>query len=370
MSTTYARSTYQSIVDDVLDEINEKDKVTELAFESIKKFILDACVKIANLVAVKEQKQLVLIDGQEDYEFSDSTTPTGTGTVNCTANAVVGVTSAGTGTITTVGTAVTGVGTSFISQLVVGKGIIVSSEVHTVLSIQSDTACTLEDAFATDITTASSFTISSTKFTYELSTGSTITVGGQSQVIDTVTDSYNATVVAPFSPNLTGQTFTIDNVVTEIPTRFDRLYYIDRLEGGYRREVEIVPLEKLLNIRKKDGTWNAYTNFDIPFVAAIWRHANGRKYLKFYPISTTTKEITLYSYVKINPSTYSADISTSSIPLYEDYEPMIREYVKGKIYRWIKNYEQEALAMQSFYQVLREFQHNIPNSTLMTVDYR
>jgi len=356
------RPTYNEIIDDVLEEIAEYEKTSSITPETIQKYILDACQRISLQTLVMEKRTLRLIKGVEDYAFADSGQVSGAGTINCSDRDVTGTTSVGTGTISTSGTTVTGSGTLFKTELSVGKVIIVGSDSREVMEIKSDTECVIDKAFNTELSGAS-FSVSSTKFTRELAVGSTITSNSVSRVIESIISPYQAKVTEPYVTSQTAQAFTIDTKVTEIPTRFHQIYYIDRREGSFNREIKIKDLEDVLSIRRRDYGMNVYTNLNTPFVVAQYRDVGGR-FLKFYPAPDAHKDVTIYGYIRVNPRNHTFDALSSTIPLSSEYEPAIREYVKYRIFDVLKIRDRKDEALANFTFSVRELKLISPNSTL------
>ena len=336
MATTYGFSSFAEIWDSILADLGEDDRLSGETLDKVKQWILEACERLTQRIPISRERELLLVQDQEDYRFADSTEPrTGTGTVGVADLAITGVTGVGTGTISTDNTAtdeglkVTGVGTAFKTELAIGEAIIVGTEIKEILSIESNTILYVDAAFDASLS-ADAFTYSTTKFTRELVEGSIVVINAETRIIDEVTDAYNATVTVPFAADAAAQTFTVDTVVDEIPTEFFRIYKIDRLEGGARVEIKVDSLENLLAQRRDDGTLYGYSNQDIPCMAAPWTDGTG-KFLKMYQPPDAHKQCTIYSFIRIKPSLHLADAFTDDIPLQEDYDSIIKEYVKGKV---------------------------------------
>lgn len=354
-TVTYARPTYRKIIQSILEQINEKERLTTFALETGQLWILEACQQITQELSVEERRQLRLVQSQQDYLFQDTTgTITGTGQVNVTGINVAGTQSNGTGTVSYTGTVstqapnnvisngqITGVGTTFRSQLQVGQMITVGTESHMIVQIQSDTVLLTDQAWAVSFT-GSAFTFSTTRFTRELVTGSQITIGANTLTIASITDGDTATVVAPLAVDVAAQSFTINTNVQEIPTRMrNGITIIDRIESGFHREVKVVPIRELLQNQKED-LYPVYTNYNTPYECAIFRDEFQRYYLHFYTSPDVDKEVTLYTEIKITPRLYLDDTTVtldSQIPLDEDFEPLLRLYTESMIWGWLKNYD-------------------------------
>lgn len=362
-------STYTEVIQDTLDEVGEEDKTADISSESIQGYILQGCQQIAQRVPIEDRTELRLIYGVTEYNFANSTVPViATGTIDTLNNTVTGVTSVGTGTISTSGKDVTGVSTLFMTELAVGKMIIVGTQKKTVLTITSNTACTIDAGFDSDLS-ASAFSYSTTKFTKEVVVGSTIISNSISKVVESITDAYNMTVTVPYTIAQSGQAFTVDTKVTEIPTKFNHITRCERLEGVVPRPIWVAPHEKLL--REKNQTWGItgyYGGLYQPYMISEWVSA-GTKYLEIFPEIETDKQITLYGFIRVNPRDYATDALTASIPLSQDYEPAIREYAKYRIYKRIKDEKgaQEAFAL--FENYVKILLVNLPTRREVTVDY-
>lgn len=365
------RITYEDILDNVISEIHDPKLAVHAEISLIKSWALDAAQLLCNRLRVRETRELLLIQDQEDYLFQDNTVPvTGTGTITTTGISVAGDTASGTGTISSLGTTVTGVATVFITELTVGQAIIVGTEVKEIMEIHSNTKIIVQTSFTTDIAAGTAFTYTKTKFKRELVVGSSIISSSQTRTIKSITDAYTATVTAPYNPALAAQTFTIDTVATEIPNRIHRINRIDRLEGSFRRETKVVDESTLLAQRVFDEAYT-YTNYYRPALASIWRDGSGRKFLKVYPLPDAHKSVTLFCDVKIKPTAYSSVATTAAFPLDEDYMPMVYDYILARLHRiYGKDDKQYKLYMEEYESGIKEMQENIPNSGKLKVVYQ
>lgn len=357
---TYNKSTYQEIIDDLRDEFDSPELLSTIKDDSIKQYILQACQKITERIAVRTQRELRLLIDQVDYEFADSTVPvTGTGTLGVGANkTVTGVTATGTGTITTDGVDVTGSGTSFLTELAVGKALIVGTEIKSIRSITSATVLVLESGFDTDLT-ASAFDYSTTKFTKEVNVGSSIVVGGVTRIVDTITDAYNLTVTQAYAASQSAQTFTIDTVVSEIPTEFFGIYDCSRLEDTVERKVNIVDISEILKLKQEMLWFMPLPNWNQPYMIAEWLKENGRRYLKIYPEVDVDKQITLYGFLRINPRFHTSDALTAYIPLMQDFDPMIKDFTLAKINSRLPGRERQEIVSRNDFEIgVRSFNAN------------
>lgn len=381
-SDSRGNRTYNDVIDSVVSEITEPELTPRLQANVLQRWILEACQVLCESLQIQETRELLLITGTQDAYFNDTTgTVTGTGTLTTTGYSVAGDTVVGTGTISSsaqgqigvggivISTAtITGTGTAFITELAVGKAIVVSGVVNEILEIHSDTEAVVANLFTTNLVN-SAFSVTKTKFSRELVVGSIITSSGQSKTVKTITNAMAITVETPFSPDLAAQAFTIDSVVTEIPTRFHRISKIDRVEGSFRREVKVVDMNTLLRRRVEDQGFS-YTSYFSPSIAAEWRDGNGKRFLKFYPTPNANKSITLYADVRILPGFYASQAATSALPISEDYELLIKDFVKARIYKvYARNNDNYAFYMQSFANGIREMQWNIPNNLRTQVTY-
>ena len=361
-------SSYENIIDDVLDEIGEEDKLANVSIASMQGYILQACQQISQRLPIRDQTELRIIYGVTKYNFNNSTLPViGTGTIDVVGLTVTGTTAAGTGTISTVGRDVTGVSTLFLSELVVGRMLIVGTEKVTVLAITSDTTCAIDGNFASDLD-SSAFNYSTTRFTREVNVGSVIVSNGISNTIKVITDGYNMTVTDVYAAPQSSQAFTIDTKVTEIPTRFSQIDKCNRLEGEIPRPVRVCPYEKLTRQKNTDWAQTVYSNLDQPYLIAEWNQS-GQRYMETYPPVETDKQVTIFGYIKINPRDYATALPTDSVPLPQDYEPMIKEYVKYRLYKKIKDDKSAAESFGFYENYMGQYSRNIPTTREVTVDY-
>lgn len=369
-----SRTTYGDVISAIRTNIQNPEVDAKINDDTLILWILQACQEITNRVRVTEKRELLLIQSQADYLFDDVTEPVnGTGTITSTANALAGVTTAGTGTITASETTITGSGTLFITELAVGKAIKVGTEIREVVSIASSTSCTIGVAF-TSAVSAAAFDISSTKFQRELVVGSIIVASGQSRTIATITDPMTATVTAPFNPDVSGVAFTVDTSVQKIPTRFHRINRIERTQTGIIRQIAVVALEEIVDTGEDDGNPTFYDPYDTPNRAAEWRDGTGRRYLRFYNSPDAHKQVTLHGDIKIKPRYYSGvtrdTIDTTAIPLYEDHEPMIRDWVMAHVYlSYMNNFQLYGSFMAEFNTKIMQFNANTPNVGRIRISY-
>jgi hypothetical protein len=139
-TTTYGRSTYQNVLDDILFDAGEVDKLSSVPKEEYKRWILEAERDICDKFEVRDQIDLRLTLGQEYYLFADT------------------IDQAGTGTISSSGTTITGVGTLFTTELLVNSTIEADSETRTITAIASATSATIDTAFSIALS-ADTFTV-------------------------------------------------------------------------------------------------------------------------------------------------------------------------------------------------------------------
>ena len=360
MATSYNFSTFNSLIYDIRDEIDDVAVLKNVSHESMRGYIIQACQRIAARLPIRQKTDLRLVLGQTQYPFADTDTPvTGTGTIGASGKDVTGVTATGTGTITTDGADVTGVGTLFLTELSIGKMVIVGTEAKMVTAIDSNLLCTLDDGFDTDLA-ASAFDYSTTMFTKEINVGSTIISNSISKVVEEITDGYTLTVTVAYAVAQAAQSFTVDTKVTEIPTKFyDFEKTADRLEGTVSRPVNIVSNEDLVRYRQQDYGTDSYSNFQKPHWASVWNNGTGR-YLEIYPTVDVDKQITLYGFIQVNPHTYQSLALTANIPLQQEHEAAIKEFAKYRIYKRAKDKENAVESLSMFDAMVRETLVNLP----------
>lgn len=360
-----SRPTYGDVINALRSNLQDPVIDAKIADDTLILWILQACQQITQKVRLTEKRELLLIQSQTDYLFDNVTEPVnGTGMISSTATAVTGASVAGTGTISSSSTGITGVGTAFISELAIGKAIIVGSEIKEVMSVDSNTSCTVKTQFNSNLA-ATTFSISATKFTRELVVGSVIVSSGQSRTISVVTDPMTATVSTPFSPDIAAQAFTVDTSVQKIPTRFHRISRIERTQSGISRDVGMVGMENVTDLAVNDGR-PFYNTFDLPLDAAEWRDSSGRRYLRFYAPPDDHKQVTIYGDILIQPRYYSSvtkeNMDTTAIPLYEDHEPMIRNWVTAQMYlSYMNDFAMYRAFMDAFDKSVADFTLNLPN---------
>jgi len=330
MPTTFAKATYNQIIDDVTFDIND-ERVHLIPPEQMQLWIIKAQQQICKLVIVRDTSELRLIEDQIDYEFADSTVLTGAGTISTTGTALTGVSTDfddqiivgsrltaqsqdrtvtvarpnGTGTITASGTAVTGVDTLFTTELAVNEQITVNGETHIITAIADNTNMTLDDAPDSPFSAA------------------------------TFSRDNRLTIDSAFSPDLSAESYTRQPDPSEIPTDVKEIYHIDRLEGSFRREIVMKSQSYLLDLRVADRV-ATYTGEQTPLVAAVWsarlNDLNRHRKLMVYDAPDVSKTVELYYFVGINPRSHTSDALTANIILSEEFEPAIQAWVKMKAY--------------------------------------
>lgn len=373
MATSYGFSTYQTLIDDAIEEINEEDALSGCSPETMMKWVMQACQRITERASVQEYLTLRLIQDQEAYEFADTDTPVaGTGTVGTTqySNTLTGTLATGTGTISTDGETVTGIGTLFATQLVVGGAFVADSQTLTVMSIQSNLECTLSGGFTSDLAAGTTFQYGNTKFSRELAIGSVVTIGANTGTVLTITDPYQVVFENFFAATNVAQAFTISRKVTEIPTKIHRVDSISRVENNFTRIVQLVTIEKLRSMQQADGSGSGYSNLYKPAVAAPHVNASGRRVLVFYPAPEIDKDVTLYGLIRIRPEFYATAtvVITSNIPLDGRFDGAIREFVKMRAYSWLKNREREKYQRADFEEALRRVSQSEVMPIQRTID--
>jgi hypothetical protein len=188
--------------------------------------------------------------------------------------------------------------------------------------------------------------------------------------VKSITNPYQLVLNQGFNGTVATQTFTIDTATTQVPTRFDNIYWIDRIETTFRRKVEIVALDNITDQEEQDEG-QAYTNYNTPKKAALWVDGQGRKYLRVYPKPEADKSITLYGFVKIKPRFYTNVALTSTVPLTEDFEPMIGAWVKAMIYKVYKRDDAEfKFYDEIFEQGIQNYNRALPATQRTEVVYK
>jgi hypothetical protein len=359
MPTTTAQPTYNQIIASVRANVNEEEKLVGLQPQTMQMWILEACQQVCEKVSIFETRTLRLIKGIEDTPFQDTTgTITATGNVTISGTTLTGVAASGTGTVT--GTAgsqtLTGSAGTFLTQLKPGNLIIIGTESIEILSIESSTSLTLASAFVT-VPTASAYTYSTTRFLYDLVTGSVITVNSQVVTIASISAQNAALLVTAPSANQTNQTFTVDTYVQELPTRMINIISNDRIENNIHRQIEIRGIGYYDNLKTND-LYNNYTNYDTPHVCAVTRNSAGKYVLKFYPVPDAHKEVIFRSRSRTVPRFHITDALTANVPLDEQYEPSIRLYVEAMVWGWLKDRQYKAALMAEFEKSLIDLQAN------------
>ena len=384
MSTTYGQVSYNDIIRDCLDEIDRDEQTNKITPESMQGYILQGCQQITTRYPYKTERLLRCIVEQTDYLFADSTVPVnGTGTVDVLGTAVTGDLAAGPGTITTSQGAVTGVATTFLS-LKTGQMIVApSGEAHTIISITDNLHLQLDGGFALDIATASAYQYSTTRFTKEFNAstevspnvgnGSVIKVGGIAQTVLSITDGYNLIVASPFPAAQSTQAFTIDTVVTQIPTEFLSITNASRVDSGFELPVTICDITQI-NMRKQyDLGLLPYSNLERPFLAAPNRNSSGQRILTVYPSADFDKTIKLFGFIRVNPTLHRTEALTAFAPLDESCVPAIKEYVKYRIYGRIDQpwaQKKEADQFQLFNRQVDELIANMQVTKKRLITYR
>jgi hypothetical protein len=343
MAYSYGKSTYDDIIADVERDINEPDKIAQIAPESFQSWILDAEKQICDRMLIEEQYILGLNEDVKKYYYRDR--PLITGATNATPIVI----------------------TSTTHGLTVGDRIWVNGvQGNTAANGQRYVSAATTDTFtikwAGDITDATNTTpIVITVEEHGLATGDTVTITGvlgntaanvannAITILDVNTFSLTGTVgnAAYTSGGLAVKNTVGSGTYTsggrywkddELPTYFKKFFYGDRLWGSEKHETRSCDMSELrMKEREVSVVYGSYGDYYSPLVMAEGNFGFER-FQEFYPAPYEDTNITLYGQVKITPKDYTADPTTATIHLSTDYDEAIKLYVIYKLYWFLKEY--------------------------------
>jgi hypothetical protein len=153
-----------------------------------------------------------------------------------------------------------------------------------------------------------------------------------------------------------------------IPSNIRNIYAADRLEGSRRRPIEVVSLDRLLEMRQKDGI-SIHSSYYRPLCLAMWMK-DATRFIRVYPMVQTKKTITLYTHQRHNPRDYADNELTEEIQLTSEYDETIKWFLRGKIYHELGQVPNEAAAMQMFAGDLKNVSINESQPVMMKMTYR
>jgi hypothetical protein len=125
----------------------------------------------------------------------------------------------------------------------------------------------------------------------------------------------------------------------------------------------------MVHQQQRDWGVNPYSNLDRPFQIADWRKS-GERYIQVYPTADADKQITLYGYIQINPRVYMNDEKTDNIPLSREYDSLILEYAKSKMFYRLKDYAMSSASLAMFESLLSDMIRNMQITKRIMVDYK
>jgi hypothetical protein len=209
----------------------------------------------------------------------------------------------------------------------------------------------VNDAYDSDITTATAFSVTDTKFTHEVVVGSSIILNSITKIVDTITDAYNLTVTTPYSTAQSDKTFTVDTMVSELPTKFTRIIQVQKSESNLVHDIDVVDPETFQ--RYQEGYAVTLQGYYAPRFATVTRNKSGVDVFRIYPVTDTEKELKVSALITVNPDNYSSDATTASIPLSMYWIRAIRAFVKSKMYEWMDD-NKAVFEMKKYEKFLQE----------------
>jgi hypothetical protein len=373
MATSLGQPTYAQIIDDVRFDVNDGTRLASLADRAIQKWILDAQELVSTIIEVKDSYSLGLNDGVTDYPFQERP-------------AISGATNATPIVITSTAHGLTNNDRIFIT------GVLGNTAANGAFQIYSSAANYFSIRAVVDISDASNETpIKITATAHGFSTGNQVIVSGVLGNTN-ANGGYLATVVDVNSFTLDGSTgngtYTGGGIAVkdsagngtytsggrywrddELPLHIHRLKPIRRPWGDYMREISIVNIDRLLKQEKYDTDAGlAYAADTSPVMAAEFEKL-GARYLKVYPEPAEDKTVTIYGTMLPLARNYTSDPLTSSLILPASFEPMIRFYVLGKVYGWLKEWKLSQDMDAQFFRSTQVFKSSQPSYTRLEVTY-
>ena len=376
---TYAKSTYQQIADDLLEEMQEYDKLATLSADTIRLWINRAQEAITKLAYIEDEYVLGLKTGQTDYEFRDRPRITGVSV----STVPVEITAANHGLVTDDVILITGVqginGVEGRFKVKATSGGLPATK----FTIQKYGALT-----GATVTTPIVVTIPAHPFL----TGDSITISGVTGMTEA-----NGTWVITYidvnqlsldtsvgvNPYVSGGVAVCDAVGSgtytsggrfwrsdEIPTIFGFFREGKRTVQNYDRLLTKEEITNLLQRGKNDTALNrSFTSIEAPFLMAQWQR-NGKRYLKVYPAPIENGDANLFGVLRIKGALYDNDLNTALIQLPMDWDDAIKSFVKAKIYGWLKMSDLSAKAMKDFYDSIKIVQIREPVDVRLEMTYK
>lgn len=370
--STYDKSTYEQLIDDIRSDINENADLSRKSDESFQVDILRAEQLICDKYDITEEYELRLAQDVDEYSFRDR-------------SPIEGVTNASP--------------ISVRSKLTHGLS---DKDIITVRGVQGNDAA--NGAFRIGLTDTFNFTLkefaritgvsnvgttvtATTEKAHGWTTGYTVTIDGSAAYIDgtfviTVTGvknftfthtipsgTYNGLGVAFRNSTgsgayLSGGRFWKEN---EIPSHLGRFDYGEGLLNGIPHRVDFVENSEIVDAEGWD--WSDYVFGTFAPSQAAHGRKNGRRYLRFFPMPSAIESIRLYGILKITPTLYYADALGSEIHLDAEWNEAIKSYVKSNAYKFLKDKNSEAEEMANFTNAIRQRKLNTVSHTTMRVVY-
>ncbi len=355
---TYDKPTYQQLIDEVVGEVNEDAAIARKPFESFQSDILNAEQKIADEYDIKEEYELRLTDGVDEYFFQDRpaiVNATNASPISIEANSPHGLSDKGIILIRNVQGNDAANGTfrigytdtlnftlkefaRIVGVTVSGTTVTATTEKNhgwsTADSILIDTSSAyIDGTFSITVTGLKTFT-----FTHTVPDG---TYNGLGIASKNTTGTGNYT---------SGGRFWKEN---ELPTHLGRFDYGEVNVQGFRGTSDVVDNRSLSG----DESWDSFFNPTYP-AQMTFGTKNGRRYLRFSVTPTQSQTIRLFGFLKISPHLYYDDPLSATIHLDAEFSEAIKYFVKSKAYGFLKDRKNSVEEMNSFLGWMRDKKFN------------
>jgi len=203
----------------------------------------------------------------------------------------------------------------------------------------------------------------------ELVIGSNISVGGQTRRVTSVTDNTHFTIETIFTLVVTNQVFHIASRSTEIPNEVHQIYFADHIQNARYFRIKVRDIDYILRERAKCATIPTTLNGHTPDVLAPY-FDGGRRVLKVFPLPDIDKTICLWTYLRVNPRFHRDEDISGLISLNEMYEPAISEYLRMRIYSFLKDVKEEAKHKTLYDMEIQSLRFALPNDGRVEMEYR
>lgn len=337
---TTGKATYAQLTDVILSDISDS-RLKKRTPEQWMDAILRAEESICSLTTVREEMTLRYLSGITDYALQNRPAITA-----ATNTSPITVTSTAHGLSNHKRVFITG-----------GQGDTAVNGTWFTSGVATNTFIINPGAYISNIEEDDAGLLITTETDHGFTDGATIThanitaptAANGDHVITLVSDTSYTIAVSPVDP-----TFTNDDVAvaywllqstgngtytgggrvrldTELPVYVSKVLGGSVIRGGIRRDTFGDHIDDLNRFRSSRMRTNSF-----PFNTAIVT-VSGQKYLRIDPIPSADGDVTLQCEFQIVPEECYGETPDLTIHLSNEYNPLIRAYMKGRAYEWLDN---------------------------------